>query len=681
MNRQVRLWMVVVVWLGSGAVACSGDDEKPAVAIEGTAVRMDFEGAIDTQETFYNFPYPSDLRLNAQGGPDLTGIPFRKENALISPLVEIAQKRPGFPVVAVSYFSFDAALAKRSETDVIAADKTSPILLIDVDESSPTRGALFPVVAYVLEEDAYVPAGSNLLGVAPRPGFVLVAGRKYAVVIKRGLKDAAGKPLGSPLALEKLKLGGAPDGSRGEAARSLYQPLWQTLEQIGVPLDEVAAATVFTTGDVVSELSKLSDKVLEAHGGASEIGLLRLDAKDGNHDRYCELHGKITLPQFQRGTAPFATEGQFELDAQGMPKKQGEVTVPVVITIPKQSMPSGGFPLAVYIHGSGGISTEAVDRGKWDGGPQEPTPGTGPASIYAELGIATATVAKPVNPERVSGATEIEYLNFSNLAAFPYTFRQGALEERLFIEALSKLTIDSSVLGACKVAGDPQKVTLDIRRLVLMGQSMGGMYTNMVAAIEPRVKAIVPTGAGGFWSLFMLKSTKIGEAVARTLVGTSRRLTLPHPALTILQTAWEPSEPMVYAPRVSLRPLKNHPARHIYQPVAPGDSYFPTEVYDAMALAYQHPQAGNQAWPSMQQVLKLSGLSGLVSYPTSLNRDSENGEKYTGLIVQYQGDGFSDPHAIAFQLDDVVKQYGCFVKTFLADGNAVVIDPRESCPK
>ena len=54
---------------------------------------------------------------------------------------------------------------------------------------------------------------------------------------------------------------------------------------------------------------------------------------------------------------------------------------------------------------------------------------------------------------------------------------------------------------------------------------------------------------------------------------------------------------------------------------------------------------------------------------------SESGTPYTGMVVQYVGDGVYDPHAIYSQLDSVKYQYGCFFSTFLQTGTAVVPAP------
>jgi hypothetical protein len=342
-------------------------------------------------------------------------------------------------------------------------------------------------------------------------------------------------------------------------------------------------------------------------------------------------------------------------------------------------MPADGWPLLVYFHGSGGLASQVVDRGPY--GPDGVwTPGEGPAHVVAAHGLAAIGAALPVSPDRVPGASGIAYINLGNLAAFPYTFRQGAIEQRLLIEAMSRLSIPPAALAACSGATLPGGATahrFDAGAFVGMGQSMGGMYTNMIGAIEPRLSALVPTGAGGYWSYFILETALIPNAadLIGNLIGAEGdTLTQLHPGLSLLQLGWESADPMVYVPRLSRRPLPGLTARPIYEPVGLNDSYFTTTVYDAMALAYGHEQAGEAVWPTMQEVLALGGLEGLTPYPVSGNVTADDGTAYTGVVVQYAPDGF-DGHDVFQQLDEVKYQYGCFLSTFLTTGTAVVPAP------
>ncbi|MGE5186817.1 MAG: hypothetical protein ACM31C_32410, partial [Acidobacteriota bacterium] len=324
--------------------------------------------------------------------------------------------------------------------------------------------------------------------------------------------------------------------------------------------------------------------------------------------------------------------------------------------------------------GSGGLSTGIVDLGPSLDASDMPTPGKGPGYVVALHHIAAASSALPLNPERLPGASDYEYLNINNLAAFPQTFQQGVFEQRMLLDALLQLHVPQATLAPCTGIATPTgDHFFDPRKLVAGGQSMGGMYTNMVGAVEPRFGALVPTGAGGFWNLMILESTIVPGA--RQLLGTAlgiddAELVFVHPAMNLIGIAWEAAEPMAYMARIGRRPLPGVPVHHVYEPVGLNDTYFPIDVYDAAALAYGHEQAGTQVWPSMQDALAIDGLGGLVSYPVHANEDGK-----TRVVVQYMGDGVVDPHYIYRQLDAVKHQYGCFLETYLATGTPTVPAP------
>lgn len=662
------------------AMACSSKEEQPAASKPRAVFQLDAD--LTSEAAFWDFPYPSDLRLR-EGKPVGASFPNPLNKSVVANLRVAASERKGFPVMPTGYFRFDKELAARSLDEVVPADPKSPVLLIDVDPSSSERGKLFPVVTSVLPTDDYVP--EHVLGVAPRPGFVLHGGRKYAFVVTKALGVDASD------AIATLASGGTPKGALGAEMKTLYAPLFETLAQKGIT--DVAAATVFTTGDVAAEFGAMSDKVLAAH--KAKIDNLRIDPDDGAaHARYCELRGTLTVPQFQPGKAPYDTGGYFVMEGD-VPKKQSDETFPITVTIPKGTMPAGGWPLVMYFHGSGGLSTAPVDRGRWrletdktkcpegtlstwEGKTGCNTKGEGPSHVVAAHGFAMAGSAFPVNPERLPGASDIAYINLANLAVMRDLFRQGALEQRLYLSALLELSIAPDVVAGCPSVSLPSGEAAHKFRaepVLAMGQSMGGMYTNIIGAIEPRIRAVAPTGAAGYWSYFITKTSLYddGAGLVAGLIGGAPTLSFMHPMLNVLEHAIEPSDPMVYMPRLARRPLAGHPVRPIYEPVAKGDSYFTTVIYDSVALAYGHQQAGAEVWPTMQQALALDGLSGILAYPVKNNLKSPS--PYTGVVVQYEGDGLFDPHAIYTQRDDVQHQYGCFFESFLKTGVATVPAP------
>jgi len=651
------------------ALACGDDTETIPPAEEGVRLVFDLAADLHDPALFYDAPYPSDLRLTPAGAPDLAGFPNPGKIGAVDGFIANETEAHGFPVLAVAFFRFNGALSPREATDVIAADPASPILLIDVDESSPDYAKQIPVIARTLETDPFT--AENVLAVAPRPGFILRAGTKYAVVVLDSVLDASDKKLAKNEVLERLKKGSAT-GDAELAASALYAPLWPALGEAGALQGSVVAATVFTTGSVVKETAALGDKLLEAYD--LTIDDLEIDASE-DHDDLCVLRGKITLPQFQTGERPFSTEGLFAFDGDGAPIEQRTEDAPVVIVIPRQPMPADGYPLILNVHGSCGYSIAMVRPVDDTCTPSE---AIGPAFPNSLKGLATAGMAMPLNPERFPGATETEYVNVNNFAAVRDTFRQGTVEARLFLEALTKLEIDEALLATCTGATLPGGQTafkFDASKLAIMGQSMGGMYTNLIGATEPKLRVAVPTGAGGFWPYFILETgLQDGQfkAFLPLLLGTQAKLTHLHPVLAIAAGALEAADPFISMPYLARHPLEGHPARPIYEPAGQGDSYFPTQIYDAAALAYGHPQAGDVVWPETQEALALAGLDGVLDFPVTDNLTSENGDKYTGAIMQFTGDGSYDPHAVYIFRDDVKRQYSCFLDSFMKTGAATI---------
>jgi len=662
---------------------------------------FDSTADLTSPDHFFDFPWPSDLRLSSTGTPVLTGLPNPTMSGILEGLRTIAEQRAGYPMVPVAWFRFTADVAAHVSTDTIPAAAASPLLLVDVDPKSPTPGKLLPTIAETITPDATVP--SSVLAVGVRPGIVLAPHRQYAFVVLTSANDATGKPLGIAPALAQALSGGT------DPVAKLYSVLPPALQKAGIDVASVAAATVFTTGDVVDDLYQLSSKVLASTQVSITSVAVDSTVMDGN-TRFCELQAKVTYPQFQTGFAspPYDQGGLFTLDSAGAPVKQGDLTVPVTITIPKQAMPAGGFPLIEYFHGTGGTSFAIADRGPWrpetnlaNCPPEDAkllgmldldtwngvtgcnTPGQGPGWVMAAHGVAMAASAMPLNPQRwLAGQNNSlpEYLDINNVAATRDDFRQGIIEARLFADALGRLTIPPSTVAACTGLSLPAGETayhFNTNPLLAQGQSMGAMYANMFGAVEPHVKAVVPTGSGGFWSWFILQTQFIPNIKGKLglLLDIHGSFSHLHPAMHLVQVALEPVDPIVYMPRLAHDPLPGHPVRPVYEPHGQGDSYFNMVVQDACAASYENRQAGTQVWPTMQQELALEGLQGMQSYPVKDDATSLTGARYTGVVVQYVGDGVYDPHAIYSQLDSVKYQYGCFFESFLKTGHAVVPAP------
>src|SRR5687768_259241 len=165
-----------------GLLACG--DDAPTVYFQ--------YGKTSTPETFWDYPFPSDRRLDAAGAPDMTGFPNPRNVPILTSLMSIVPDRRGFPVMSTAYFRFTAPIEAES-LDVVYSEG-APYHLIDIDPNSPERGTQYQVIAKSLAEDSYV--ASNVLALAPRPGIVLRAGTQYAYVIEKSAQPGFARPSG-----------------------------------------------------------------------------------------------------------------------------------------------------------------------------------------------------------------------------------------------------------------------------------------------------------------------------------------------------------------------------------------------------------------------------------------------------------------------------------------------------
>lgn len=618
------------------ALAGCGDDGGPTVYYD-----LD---ATSSPQGFWDYPLPSDRRLDAAGAPDFAAFPNPRNVPILASLLSLVPGRRGWPTMPTGYVRFTAPPPAHA-LDVVY--DRGPAYLLDIDPASPEHGTTWPIVVKTLLADPYTP--DHVVAFAPRSGIVLRAGTRYAYVLAKAFAPGFARPAGF----------------------SVDEVLADGLAAADLAADDVLVATTFTTGDEILRIRNRSEAIRAAHDAA--IGGFTLVGAD-TYDGFCHISAQVTLPQFQTGTQPFDGGGVFVLDDSDVPVKQGEMTVPLVVTLPKEAMPVGGWPLFHFFHGSGGVSTGLVDLGYSPTPDDMPEAGKGPGYVVALRGIAAASAALPVNPERLATATDYAYLNINNLAAFPSTFQQGVFEQRLLLDALLATRIPASVLAGCTgITSAGGEHFFDPDKLSAGGQSMGGMYTNLIGAVEERYGAFVPTGAGGFWNLMILDATVVPGA--RALLGTAlgiddAELTFVHPALHVMAEAWEIAEPLTAMARIATRPLPGLPPRHVYQPVGKDDENFSTLIFDAAALAYGNEQAGAQLWPSMQDVLALADRDGIQPYPVSGNVGG-----VTRVVVQFEGDGLIDPHYIYRQLETVKYQYSCFLATYVRDGVPTVSPP------
>src|SRR5262249_19033042 len=148
------------------------------------------------------------------------------------------------------------------------------------------------------------------------------------------------------------------------------------LRDLNLHPDDLAAATVFTTGDPTESLVKQVAWADQQPAAAPKS----LAVRDVYPD-FTVLKGVWPSPIYQAGAAPFLLGGGRQaVDANGLPLLQYREDATFQVCIPKGKMPPTGFPLYFYVHGTGGSSIEPADRGRSPTAKADPPKGSGPAS-------------------------------------------------------------------------------------------------------------------------------------------------------------------------------------------------------------------------------------------------------------------------------------------------------------
>jgi hypothetical protein len=572
----------------------------------------------------------------------------------------------GFSPSGPIYFWFSGPINAPQDDPVGSVAPGATVFLVDVDPASPNRLERNPVhIRLTTQVDSVRPA--YLLQILPVPGRDLRPNTKYAAIVLRSLGAPGTAFLGQCSTLTTLLQGGVPAGAQGIAVADVFQPIIPALLDLKINPVDVAAATVFTTGDPIATLEKQVPYV----AGLPPITPGSLGLRD-DWPSFTALKGTIDLPQYQAGTPPFLLGGGNEVkNPAGLPLAQGTDTANFQLSVPKGKMPATGFPLYFFVHGTGGDCTQAIDRGRQLSANTPSPPGTGIASWVGPQGWGTACVSLALTPDRIGFLSFDGYVayNFLNPVAFRDNFVQMLLELVHFRSMVLSLQIDPALCPQTDASASPNgKIFFDPNMVVFGGQSLGSYLAGMLASMLP-CKGAILSGAGGSWIEF-----PFGPTNPVPLANVVSLLALP------IGDNVDQFHPLIAAADAALGAVDNtHFHRHILREPAPGvdppnllvveghvDHQVPENLQRALILAIGLDLAGPEVGATPQDmdaiVLPISGRSQLP-YPVQGNWQLASGAKKTAVYVRYPEDGILEGHYVFFQQPAVIPQ----VQGFLAD--------------
>jgi hypothetical protein len=617
-----------------------------------------------TDEDFYRLPFPNDIRRDDTGRLDLSGHPSPGTVLpidLVGRYLEAAEDDlDGFGVNPVAFFRFSVPIDRESIRD--ADDDGRPRLrLVNLDDPEApdeppvwlwTRGA---VTRYVCDD---------WVGVRPRHGRPLQPGTTYGVLLERGIATADDldgpsvpfEPADDFLAMLAAE---APEGDPALAdAWTSYAPLRSWLAATGVDPNSLLNAAVFTTQTYRDDVPDLRAAVVAAvppepteltrcdEGVSSPCALGGERACGPAADDFDEIHGRLDLAQFQEGTLPFEDAGGgLARGEDGRPEIVRRDEVCFALTVPRDATaPDAGWPLVVYLHGTGGGIRSAIGSG-YAAALAAPGASAGPPA-------ATLTIDLPMHGDRRGGSTKDPkdlFFNFINPEASRDNVLQGTADFFSVMRAVQAWDVaaDQSPTGA--------RLRFDKDRVVLFAHSQGATHAALGIPWENELRAAILSGIGGdLVETLRFKRSPIDVAalVPLGLLDASAddgRLRVGdfHPALALFQMVMERVDPVNYAGLY--RPPGVDGARHVFMTYGLDDTFTPVESQNAFA------QAG--AFQVVRRCDETGDCSPLVPIPRVFERDppvqnnvdyGAAGERTVGLR-QYRPPEGVDGHFVAWR--------------------------------
>lgn len=662
-------------WLACLALTGCGDDVSP-----GVAPLMDLDG------TFFEAPFPSAHRDRGDGTLVVGDFPTG-DNPLLEQLVELLEEgSTGYSLNAAIYLPFDGPIDPKRlpESPAASLESSATVFLVNVEKDSDAYGERIPIETHFkAKKETYTPA--NTLVVLPYQGAVLAPSTTYAVIVTRALGDDQGRALFRAPLLEELLTGDPIAGPHAESMNAAFAELNAWRADAGGPyLEDIAGATVFTTGDPLTQMQRWQKQV-----GALPAEPATDVARVESYDNFCAVRATITLPVFQRGPKPYADypDGQLAVNGDGLLVEQERDTMEVMISIPHGEMPSDGFPLVLYAAGAEGRARQVIDRTAIADDPSEGgdgPPGQGPAKHFATRNVAAFGFPAPLAWDRhpTGAGGLLDFWNVANLGSFRDVIRQGVLDFATLVAVVETLTIDAA---ACPEATTTSGAFhFDESELFLFGHSTGSTIGSAVIALEPSIRAAILSGAGGSWiyNVALAKSPFDLATISHLLLDydDDDQVDVFDPALTLFQTALESIEVMSWGRATVQHPLSGVGPKQLLLIEGVTDTYHLPRMVNAYAMSVGLDLVEPEVEPTAREDYALVGR-GVLAAPAIANVDVGLG--LTAVTIQ-RAQNEEDGHYVPFELDDVKYRYSCFVASAVADDIATVPppndDPAAPCP-
>jgi predicted esterase len=600
---------------------------------------------------FFRLPYPNDIRVD-NGKLDLSDFPRPGPTPLG---VDLVQLYVDALVTDFDGFSAVAPVTFRYSAPIDASSLSNAATFIDL-----TTGKFQPATASSHAARTKYSCADRVV-VEHAVGDVLVPRHTYAVIL-RGVAALDGTASVQDDDLAAVLGASRPSDTTLGRAWDLYAPLRDYMSLKGIAAASVQSATVFTVGDAVGTMGKIKEAVAAAPVPAlSDLTLcgpgVISPCADGGPQRVCgsdpaydEIQGRIAIPIFQQGTAPYLEPADGGGIDGAAPKVERTEQVCFDLVVPKGAAPANGWPLAIYAHGTGGSFRSFIGEN------------VGPLLATAAPKFAVLSYDGVEHGARKNGSMESsDNLVFNILN--PRAARDNVLQSGADVLQLVRA---ASVIIPASLTGNT--VSFDAAHVVFFGHSQGANAGHLALAWADAARATVLSGSGGGVIDGTLSKTSPLDTASGMKYLLGEPLDVSHPAMIVFQNYFDRSDPLVYSPMLIRRPPVGVPAKHVFHSYGVGDTYAPPRTLANITKGLGVPVAD----PLIESIDDpLSPKVPTQGRPIIANLDSGDGGLVTGATFQYAPDGY-DGHFVALRNPDAITDWLSFLTTYATTAHPYV---------
>jgi hypothetical protein len=642
--------------------ACGGESEPPLGSPP--SVTIIYGDPAETQLT----PYPSD-RYTVPGDtatglsvdiPDSSPDLLNTTDQVAATLGEI-EAMDGFSTTGGIVISFDGAIditgiAPPADDDGTEAvelmdasaftQATSPFILLDVDEDSPTRGEAVGLVPRYWAQPADDYYLDDEFTIIAQPATPLRPGTRYLFVVTDRMTAEDGSVVGRSELSDALLEGKVS----GAYADQIADGLGQLDEALGVSANNLLLATSFTTASVTTEMLALAKWIRDepATTVAQDWTVQTPTESDGRAlFRATYAANEYRLP---------APDGRFVIGADGIAEPQSSEELEVFMAV---SNANTNEPRTAVIYGHG----LAGDKdGVW-----------GAADRLKSLNAAVFAIDSPHHGSRAAeGDGELDavfkYFGIDDTDPDNPTFVIGRARDNFRQMAADQLElvrlIDSLATLDVLPEGNPDGVPdIDTSRILYIGHSFGAVQGATIFAIAPEIThATWNVGGAGLMTL-LRDSTTFGLVVNGlrpdgVADGAVARF------MAIAQGIVDPGDPLNFAPyalREQPEGVAGWVPREVLLQEVIADSIVPNSSTRALARA-----------TGLELIDPIATVSGLPTGSGPVTANLPQG--VTGAMSQFDTINGGDLaiHGELYFSEEGRGQYVTFFETALSDTHATI---------